>query len=162
VGEIGTGYGVGTAWMAHGLAPSTRLVTVELEVQAAQAAASLFDGQDNVEVIAGDWRELLSHGPFNMLFIDAGEAKANDPEPVLDALAPGGMAILDDFTPLDQWPEEWRGRPDPVRNFWLHNPRLASTEILVRPDSAVILAVRTGLEKDSEDVPEQGSTSGLS
>lgn len=161
VGEIGTGYGVGTAWMAYGLAPSAHLVTVELDVQAAQAAASLFHGQDNVQVIAGDWRELLFHGPFRLLFIDARDAKANDPEPVLDALAPGGMAILDDFTPLDQWPEEWHGCPDPVRNFWLYNLRLASTEILVRPDSAVILAVRTASEKDTEDAPEDGSTPGL-
>ena len=60
------------------------------------------------------------------------------------ALQPGGMIVLDDLTPVEAWPEEWRGTPDPVRDFWLHDPRLASLEIPLTPTLAVILAARSG------------------
>ena len=53
-----------------------------------------------------------------------------------------GIAVLDDLTPEDQWPPEWRDEPDPVREFWLNDPRLAATEITVSHDMAIILATR--------------------
>jgi predicted O-methyltransferase YrrM len=42
VGEIGTGTGVGAAWMLSHLAPSTRFVTVEADAARATAARDLF------------------------------------------------------------------------------------------------------------------------
>lgn len=144
VGEIGTGYGVGAAWIASGLPPSASLVTVEIDEARAAAARSLFTGCPNVLVLHGDWHEILAYAPFTMLFADGGKAKEREPEVLLEALEPGGLLVLDDLTPEDQWTPEQRQRwsPDPVRSFWLNDPRLAATEILVTPTSAVILAVR--------------------
>lgn len=144
VAEIGTGYGVGAAWIASGLPPPVSLVTVEIDEARAAAARSLFSGYPNVLVLHGDWHEILAYAPFVMLFADGGKAKEREPEALLEALEPGGLLVLDDLTPEDQWTPEQRQRwsPDPVRSFWLNDPRLAATELLLTPTSAVILAVR--------------------
>jgi predicted O-methyltransferase YrrM len=142
IGEIGTGCGVGTAWMADRLAPGVELWTVEIDARRAALARCLLRGVPGVQVLTGDWQTILPHGPFALLFADAPAAKVGAPEQVLAALAPGGLLVLDDLTPEDQWPPEWRGRPDPVRAWWLNEARLAATEIRVAPAAAVILATR--------------------
>lgn len=142
VGELGTGCGVGAAWLASALAPGVSLVTIELDAARAAAAGDLVAGMPNVRVLHGDWRELLPHGPFALLFADGGKAKQHEPDALVAALQLGGLLVLDDLTPEDQWPAEWRGKPDPVREFWLNDPRLAATELLVSPTMAVIVASR--------------------
>ena len=59
VAEIGTGAGVGTAWLASALPPGVLLVTVERDGRLAGAAAELFADDTDVEVLRGDWREVL-------------------------------------------------------------------------------------------------------
>jgi predicted O-methyltransferase YrrM len=142
IGEIGSGCGVGAAWMASALAPGAALVTIELDAGRAAAARGLFAGVPNVRVLRGDWHDLLAHGPFALLFADAADAKQRGADPLVEALRPGGLIVLDDLTPEEHWPPEWRGKPDPVRERWLNDPRLAATEIRVAPTMAVILAAR--------------------
>jgi len=150
VGEIGTGAGVGTAWMLSHIASTTRLVTVEADAERAMAARDLFRDQPNATVVHGDWSTMLAYGPFNLLFIDAGPAKAPpiespnaapaSTEMILQALCPGGIIVLDDLSPEQNWPEEWRNQPDPVRKFWLNDTRLHATEILTTPRTTAIIA----------------------
>jgi predicted O-methyltransferase YrrM len=148
IAEIGTGYGVGAAWIASDMQPGARLVTVDLDAGRAASARALFESYAQVEVITGDWRDILRHAPFRLLFADAADAKEREPEALIDVLAPGGTILLDDLTPEHLWPEAWRGKPDPVREFWLHTPRLQATELLTTPSSCVIVGVRaTGYER---------------
>lgn len=73
IGEVGTGAGVGSAWLASGLANGAKLVTVELDPGLARAASELFTGRRDVEVVAGDWREVMPRrAPFDLLFLDGG------------------------------------------------------------------------------------------
>jgi len=140
--EIGTGVGVGAAWIAAGMRPGARLVTVEADPERAAAAAALFAGHPAVTVIQGDWRLILRHGPFVLVFPDVHSAKVA-PE-VVEALAPGGIAAIDDLTPEEHWPPEWRGRPDPVRDFWLGHPRLYACEVRLTARTAAIIATAAG------------------
>jgi predicted O-methyltransferase YrrM len=152
VGEIGTGAGVGAAWMLSHMASTSRFVTVEADAERATAAENLFRDQPKAQVIHGDWREILAHGPFDLLFVDAGAAKAAPnastagleaaAETILRVLRPGGMVVMDDLGPEEYWPEEWRGRPDPVREFWLNDTCLTATEVLTTPRTMAILATR--------------------
>jgi predicted O-methyltransferase YrrM len=135
VGEIGSGYGVGAAWLASGLGPGAELITIELNAARASAVKVLLADQRAVRVRQGDWHELLDEPPFDLLFADGGEAKRHG-EDVLRAVAPGGLVLLDDLTP---------GRSmdgDPVREFWLGRPDLLATELATAPSHAVILASR--------------------
>jgi predicted O-methyltransferase YrrM len=144
VGEIGTGYGIGAAWIVSALRPTIPFVSVEIEPFRARTAGILFGEHPNVSVITGDWHQLLSYGPFSLLFVDVSDAKQRDAGAVVDALATGGLVVLDDLTPAHLWTREQRElwAVDPVRSFWLDHPSLVSTELLVRPDSAVIVAAR--------------------
>jgi predicted O-methyltransferase YrrM len=138
VAEIGTGTGVGAAWIVSALPPGVRFFTVELDPERAAVARELFHADEDVVVLEGDWRELLPpHAPFDLLFYDAQKQQRPQADGELAAglLAPGGLAVLDDLTP------SFAG-PDPVREFWLGRPDLAASEILTTPETAAILAVR--------------------
>jgi predicted O-methyltransferase YrrM len=138
VGEIGTGTGVGAAWIVSALPPSVPFVTVELDAERAAAAAELFAEDANVRVLEGDWHELMpAEAPFDLLFYDGGGKQRPDVDgdQVVGLLAPGGTIVMDDLTP-------GRPGPDPVREFWLGHPRLAAAELQVSPSMAVIVGVR--------------------
>lgn len=142
IGEIGTGCGVGAAWMVSALRPNVTFFSVELDQSRATAVQSLFRHLPNVHILHGDWHQLLDHSPFDLLFADGGRVKQHKPEQILAALRHGGLLVLDDLTPLEHWPPEWQGQPDPVRASWLNDTRVAATEIQVTATSAVILATR--------------------
>jgi predicted O-methyltransferase YrrM len=138
VGEIGTGTGVGAAWIVSALQPAVPFVTVELDADRAASASRLFAEDENARVLQGDWHELMpAHAPFDLLFYDGGgkQHPELDGEQVIGLLTPGGTVVLDDLTP-------GRPGPDPVRDFWLDHPRLAAIELPTTPKTALILAVR--------------------
>ena len=134
VAELGTGTGVGTAWLASALRPGVPLFTAELDEARAAAAAALFADDRDVHVLAGDWRVVLPpHAPFDLLFVDSGSAK-DDPDAVLALAAPGATLVLDDFT-------EGLEDPDPRRERWRRHPRVATVEIGTGGDACTIVAV---------------------
>jgi len=52
------------------------------------------------------------------------------------------MIVMDGLLPQEKMPTQLRGRSDTLRSFWLNDPRLLATEILVSTSEAVILASR--------------------
>jgi predicted O-methyltransferase YrrM len=146
IGETGTGYGVGLAWLATGAHPAARLVSVERHPDRAAAAAALFADEPRVQVRTGDWRDLAAAGPFDLLVLDGGGQGKRDEPPLApgDWLRPGGVVVLDDFTPMTTWPPEHRGRPDSARTYWLDHPLLRAAEVRVTPTAATIVATYLG------------------
>jgi predicted O-methyltransferase YrrM len=131
VAEIGTGAGVGAAWILSALDPDVAFVTVELDEERARDAAALLADDAAARVLHGDWREVLpGEAPFDLLFADGGRAKAH--EEIVGLLAPGGMLVVDDLTP-------GYSDPDPVRELWLGHRRLVAAEVQVSSREAVIV-----------------------
>jgi predicted O-methyltransferase YrrM len=134
VAEIGTAFGEGAAAMA---VTARELVTVEVDPERAAAARSRLAGLPNVEVLEGDWHELLpARAPFELVFADGGLRAREEYEAMVALVAPGGLIVKDDLTP---------GRPvegDPVREFLLRNGGLAAVELLTTPETAAIVATR--------------------
>jgi predicted O-methyltransferase YrrM len=131
VAEIGTGCGVGSAWLLSALDPDVAFYTVELDDERAAAAAELLAEDEAATVLHGDWREVLAEeAPFDLLFADGGRAKYH--EEVVGLLAPGGMLVLDDLTP-------GYTDPDPVRELWLRHPRLIAVELQVSSREAAVV-----------------------
>ena len=132
VAEIGSGCGVGAAWILSALPPAAAFVTVELDDERASAAAELLAGDERARVLHGDWRQLLPpEAPFDLLFADGGRSKAS--EELAGLLTPGGTLVLDDLTPGLR-------EHDPVRTLWLRHPRFAAVELQVSPREAVLVA----------------------
>jgi predicted O-methyltransferase YrrM len=133
--EIGTGAGVGAAWIVSALQPQVPFFTAELDPELAARSEELFADDPNVVVLAGPWRASLPpEAPFDLLFVDAHDAK-DDVEAVVRLLAPGGTAVLDDF-----WNDP--SLPDARRDAWLHHPLLTTIELWVTPGRRALVAVR--------------------
>jgi len=143
IGETGTGCGVGLAWLVSGADASTTFVSVEHDPNLAERASALFAEHPNVTVVCGDWSEVLAHAPFDLLVLDGGGAgKQDDAIDPAVALVPGGMLVIDDFTPAVEWPPQFEGAPDAARLHWFEHPVVAAAEIRTTPTSATIVASR--------------------
>jgi predicted O-methyltransferase YrrM len=148
--EIGTGTGVGAAWVVSAMGPEASFVTVEVDDARAAACARLFAACRNVRVLHGDWHDALPpEAPFDLLFFDGGGWKRSPPqqmraesERALELVAAGGVVAMDNLTPEHLWPPEGPKWPDALREFWLGSDGLAATEVLTTPESSAILAVK--------------------
>jgi predicted O-methyltransferase YrrM len=140
--EFGTGCGVGTAWLRSGIREGSRILTAELDPKLAHGAAEIFVDDERVEVLAADWSTLLDKGPFSLLFLDAREPKDSGADAVIDLMEPGGVVVLDDFTPCSSWPPVYEGRVDVLREQWLTDERFTTVEVMVAPDSSVLIATK--------------------
>ena len=133
--EIGTGAGVGAAWIVSALPPQTPFFSAEPDRLLAAHATELFSGDPNVTILAGPWERVLPpEAPFDFLFVDGGGAK-DDVDATLGLLAPGGTAVLDDF-----WFDP--ALPDARRDAWMRHPLLATAELWVTPERRALVAVR--------------------
>jgi predicted O-methyltransferase YrrM len=140
--ECGTGCGVGSAWLRSGLRADARIVTAELDHRLAEAVRVIFADDGRVEVLQADWTTLRAYAPFSLLFLDVREAKQQGPEQITELVEPGGVVVLDDFTPCEGWPPMYEGRVDNVRQQWLTDPRFTTAEVMVAPDASVLIAAR--------------------
>lgn len=139
--ELGTGCGVGSAWLSTGAPKGARIVSAELDPALAEVVQKLFAEVENVEVTSGDWSTLERYAPFSLLFVDVRDVKRSV-DMVADLMAPGGIAVLDDFTPSAFWPPIYEGRVDTVREEWLTDERFIAVEVLIDAGASVIIATR--------------------
>jgi predicted O-methyltransferase YrrM len=143
IGETGTGCGVGLAWMIAARRPGVLITSVERDEQRATEAAKLFAGVPDVEILYGDWTRIYERGPYDLLVVDGGgngkKTSPADPQRVLRA---AGRIVIDDFTPMTQWPPLIGGQPDTARLAWLEHPALLSTEVQLAEDLATIIGTR--------------------
>jgi predicted O-methyltransferase YrrM len=135
--------------MVSGANPGARLVSVERDGQRAAAVRNMFTDRvegPKVEVVHADWPALRSFGPFDLLVLDGGGHGKKDQPPIVPGewLRVGSLVVIDDFTPMDRWPPEYRGRVDGVRVHWLTHPELLGCEIRVGPDAATLVATYVG------------------
>lgn len=141
IGELGTGVGVGAAWIASAMPADCVLITVEVDESRAAAARELLAEDRRVEVITGDaFTELFGRRPFDLVFADGG---GHGNPALVDLLRIGGRIVSDDVTPRRALPP---GSPflteDPKREFFFANPRLVSAEVVL-PDLRNSLLVGT-------------------
>ncbi|MFI5695257.1 O-methyltransferase [Kribbella sp. NPDC051586] len=139
IGEMGTGVGVGAAWMASAMPVDCRLVTVELDPVRVAAARRVFADDERVEVVHGDsFDELQRRAPFDLVFVDGGRS-----DRAVELLRIGGRLVFDDVTPVEALPADSPYRTnDPKRDFFFTDPRLVATEVVL-PDLRNSLLVGT-------------------
>ncbi len=139
--ELGTGTGVGSAWLASGAAKEARIVSAELDPSLAEDVQKIFADVDNVDITAGDWTSLEGFAPFSLIFVDVREVM-EDIDHLADLLEPGGIVVLDDFMPSPHWPPIVDGQVDVVREQWLTDERFAAAEMMISVDASLVIATR--------------------
>ena len=108
----------------------------------ATAATEIFAEDPLVEVLAADWSTLLDRGPYSLLFLDSGQPGEVGVDAIADLVEDGGIVVLDDFTPCEQWPPITYGRVDTLREQWLTDERFTAVEVMVAPDASTIIATK--------------------
>ncbi|MFC4639052.1 class I SAM-dependent methyltransferase [Deinococcus hohokamensis] len=141
--ELGTGLGVGTAWLLSGMDRAARLTTAELDPVRAQAAWQLLRPDHRAEVVHGDGRDLLPRGPFDLIVVDGVLIRCDVSalDQLVSALRPGGQLVVDDLTPPAHLSQEFF-KGDALRQALFAHPELSCTEIGLSPHERVVLATR--------------------
>jgi predicted O-methyltransferase YrrM len=144
IAEIGTGVGVGAAWMASAMPADCSLITAEIDHRLAAAAARLFEHDDRVHVLGADARAVLpGYAPFDLLFADGGLRDPAELSSMVSLLRPGGRIVMDDVTPSALLPAASPLlRHDVKRQLFFGDARLVSAEVVL-PDLRTALLVGT-------------------
>ncbi|MFD6878339.1 MULTISPECIES: O-methyltransferase [unclassified Streptomyces] len=146
--ELGTGVGVGLAWIVHGLRSRTDVEVASVEIDPQKSGLAAGAGwPDWVTLVVGDAKEVVpSLGEFDLIFLDVpGGLKASLFDGVITVLRPRGQLLIDDMNPY--WGKGKTRLPldgrDPER--LLEDSRIACA--LLQYASGMILASR---------LPDQG------
>jgi len=123
--ELGTLAGYSGIWIARGLKPGGRLMTIEAEPKHADFAQRQFERArvaDRVEIIRGRALEILpdlagrlGHGSVDFVFIDA--LKSEYPEywkHIRPLIAPGGLIVADNVLGSGNWWIDDEAHPDRI------------------------------------------------
>jgi predicted O-methyltransferase YrrM len=131
--ELGTGVGVGAAWLLDGMDAASRLVTLEVHPEAAEISRTILSPDPRVEVLNEDavkWLEAYAGRAFDLIFVDVGILKYERRDLTLSRLAPGGLFVGDDLV----WQPTWdpalrptRERVDRFRSEIFNEPGLRVT-----------------------------------
>jgi len=129
--ELGTGAGVGTAWIICGLIgrSDVEVVTVEVEPHIA-ATAQRPQWPAHVQFIIGDAVEILpSLGQFDLVFADAQGGKWERLDLTIGALQNGGFLLVDDMNPTVGWAADQVEKQSQVRDELHGHSDLVACEI---------------------------------
>jgi demethylmenaquinone methyltransferase/2-methoxy-6-polyprenyl-1,4-benzoquinol methylase len=142
--ELGTGTGVGTAWLVHGLGGRRDVEVVSVEADQETAALVInHTWPSYVRFLVDDVVKALPFlGTFDLVFADAPGGKWERLDLSINALNVGGLLVVDDMTPQVGWTADQSANQEAVRMTLLEHPRLVTCD--VEWATGIILSVRKG------------------
>jgi len=115
--ELGTGTGVGTAWLLDGMDDGSRLISVDTDA-AVQDVARRHLGHDRRVTFhlgdAGTFLERAGHTRFDLIYADAWPGKFTHLDLALGLLKVGGIYFIDDLLPQPNWPDGHAAKVPPL------------------------------------------------
>lgn len=107
--ELGTGTGIGTAWLLAGMDASARLTSVDNDTSVLEIARRHLGQDPRVTFHLADGADFLTRlAPFSFDFVyaDTWPGKFTDLDRALDLLRVGGIYLVDDLLPQPSWPAD--------------------------------------------------------
>ena len=145
--ELGTGAGVGLAWIVHGVGErqDVEVWSVEREPSLVALTAQA-DLPAFVRLIVADAVDVVGQHPghFDLVFADAQGGKWTGLEKSIGALRAGGVLLVDDMAPKSWDSDDYREKIAQVRTGILTAPELVSVEMSWA--SGVIIATRRAVD----------------
>jgi len=106
--ELGTGTGVGTAWLLAGMDLGSHLDSVDTDATLQQIARRHLGHDARVTFHVADGAAFLEQTrpqQFDFIYADAWPGKFSHLEVALSLLRVGGIYLVDDLLPQPNWPE---------------------------------------------------------
>jgi predicted O-methyltransferase YrrM len=109
--ELGTGTGMGTAWILDGMDSRSTLLTVDHDARVAAVAREHLSGDPRVTFQVMDGSAFLQSlcaqaVRFDFIFADTWPGKFDHLDLALELLAPGALYVVDDLNPQPSWPAD--------------------------------------------------------
>ena len=111
--ELGTGTGMGTAWLLGGMDAGSQLVSVDSDAKVLAVAERHLGHDVRVTFHLGDggaFLEAAAPEQFDLIYADAWPGKFTHLERALSLLKVGGIYFIDDLLPQPGWPEGHAGK----------------------------------------------------
>lgn len=115
--ELGTGTGIGAAWLLAGMDKQAHLTTIDIDPEAQDVARRHLGNDPRTTFILEDGEKAVagfSANSFDLIFADAWPGKFSMLDETLALLRPGGLYFIDDLLPQPNWPE---GHGDMVKTL---------------------------------------------
>ena len=106
--ELGTGTGMGTAWLLAGMDPSARLDTVDTDPKAVAVARRHLGSDPRVAFRIEDGAAFLARvdtETYDLVYADAWPGKFTELDAALHGVRQGGFYVIDDLLPQANWPD---------------------------------------------------------
>ena len=106
--ELGTGTGVGASWLLDGMDARSTLDTVENDPAAGAVARRHLGADPRVRFHTADAADFLTRphrGGFDLIYADTWAGKFTHLDEALSRLNVGGLYVIDDLLPQENWPE---------------------------------------------------------
>ena len=106
--ELGTGTGVGTAWLLDGMDADARLISVDSDATVSEIARRYLGPDSRVTFHVGDASAFLEQEDrqsFDLIYADAWPGKFTHLDLALSLVKVGGIYFIDDLLPQPAWPE---------------------------------------------------------
>jgi len=106
--ELGTGTGIGTAWLLAGMDANAKLDSVDSDASVLEIAKRHLGDDLRVTFHLADGAQFLANArtPYDLIFADAWAGKYNHLDEALSLLRVGGIYFIDDLLPQPNWSED--------------------------------------------------------
>lgn len=140
--ELGTGGGLATSWILHGMDQHTRLLTIENNAALLEIAREqLTDPRIEFLLIDGYiWLKEYQGEKFDLIFADAMPGKYELFEETIQLLKSGGMYVVDDMLPQPNWPPGHAAKADAFIHMLESRKDLVLTKL--KWSTGIIIAVK--------------------
>jgi len=142
--ELGTGTGLGTAWLLSGMDAASHLDTIDTDPTVVAIARTHLEKDARVTFHVMDGADFISRSPrdrYDLIYADAWPGKFTHLDEALSLLRPGGIYVIDDLLPQANWPDGHAAKIPALIDAIERRPGFATVKLSWA--SGLMLAVRT-------------------
>jgi len=158
--ELGSGCGLSTVWMTEGMDEKSKLISVDNDAKVIDIAKKYLGNDERIEFICKSGEEVIDSiksASIDLIFADTWPGKYFYLEEALSLLRVGGIYVIDDMLPQENWP---KGHGEKAKKLLAHLKERDDFNV-VQLDWATGVVIATKCrEKETERVLDVGCGDG--